>query len=314
MKVLVTGATGFLGREIVKELLANDFEVLGISRTSSANINCVQIDITVESEVEKLKRFDDIDAIIHCAGLAHQFGKTSRDDFIKVNVKGTENIVKLANYLKIQHFILISSVSVYGNAKKEFNSLKFQEEAQCSPIGDYAESKFEAEKVSKNISKNINVTILRPATIIGEGDKGNVLRLIQTIDKNRFIQIGKCENYKTLVDKNYVAKVCLQIVKNKLNGVYNLANPPLMMSDIIETIYQSLGKRRIFFNIPEIIALYFAKIVDKTFRKNFTGTIVKWTENDVYSQRKLEIALSNLPQVNIKTRLKEEVKCYINNK
>jgi nucleoside-diphosphate-sugar epimerase len=322
MKVLVTGATGFLGKEIVSELLANNFEVVIVARNGSIELSKdavenyypIQFDIAEREDVDSLKIFKNVDVIIHCAGLAHQFGKTSREEFFKVNVKGTENIANLAISLNVKHFILISSVSVFGKAKDKFNNLEFQEDIVCQPIGDYAESKFDAEKIVEKLCKSIDLTILRPATIIGEGDRGNVLRLIQSIDNKRFIQIGKCENYKTLVDKNYVAKVCVEIIKHKVFGVYNVANQPIKMSEILKIIYQSLGKKSFGFYIPEMFAKNIANLVDLMLKKNFSETINKWCEEDIYSQKKLETTLSNLPQVDIKERLSREVKYYINNR
>jgi nucleoside-diphosphate-sugar epimerase len=314
MKVLVTGATGFLGREIVKELLANNFEVIGIGRTKSKDSNIKQIDVTNEIEVKKLNKFNDVDVIIHSAGLAHQFGKTSREDFFRVNVKGTENIANLAKELNVKHFILISSVSVYGKAKNNLNDREFQEVSECYPIGDYAESKFAAEKIVENLCSDITLTILRPATIIGEGDKGNVNRLIQSIDSNRFIQIGKCSNYKTLVDKNYVANVCVEVIKNNLQGIFNVANQPIQMSEIIEIIYQTLSKKRIGVYVPESVAMNLAKVVDKSLKSNYSETIQKWTEDDIFSQCKLESALNNMIQISVKQALIKQLKYYINNK
>jgi nucleoside-diphosphate-sugar epimerase len=314
MKILVTGATGFLGREIVKELLANSFEVIGIGRTKSTVISIEQIDVTNEIEVKKLNKFNDVDVIIHSAGLAHQFGKTSREDFFRVNVKGTENIANLAKELNVKHFILISSVSVYGKAKNSFNDCEFQENLECKPIGDYAESKFASEKIVENLCSDITLTILRPATIIGEGDKGNVNRLIQSVDNNRFIQIGKCSNYKTLVDKNYVANVCVEVIKNKLQGVYNVANQPIQMSEILKIIHHTLSKKRLGVYIPESVAINLAKVVDKSLKSNYSETILKWTENDIFSQSKLELALKNMTQIVVSQALIKQLKYYINNK
>jgi nucleoside-diphosphate-sugar epimerase len=314
MKVLVTGATGFLGREIVKELLANNFEVIGIGRTKSVDINIEQIDITNEIEVKKLNKLIGVDVIIHSAGLAHQFGKTSREDFFRVNVKGTENIANLAKVINVRHFILISSVSVYGKAKTNFNNFEFQENLECYPIGDYAESKFAAEKIAENLCSDITLTILRPATIIGEGDKGNVNRLIQSIDNNRFIKIGKCVNYKTLVDKNYVAQICIKVIENKTTGTYNVANEPIQISEILQTIYTGLNKNMSKYYVPTKLAEFASKFVDFILGKTISATIDKWIEDDIFSQKKLESTLGIKSQINVKSVLTDQVRTYLANK
>ncbi len=241
MKVLVTGASGFLGQAIVEEFLSNGVEVVGVSKTSGH----FQADITVEKSLDKLSKLENIDTVIHSAGLAHQFGKTPREKFFEVNVKGTENVLKLAETLQINHFILISSVAVYGDSSKfQTPDSKFQEESNCNPIGAYAESKYQSEIVAKQFckDKNIRLTILRPATIIGEGDKGNVSRLITTIKNNQFYWIGKGDNLKSLIDKNDAAKACFSAAKNLKSEfqIYNLTANPIKMRTIVETIADEL--------------------------------------------------------------------------
>jgi nucleoside-diphosphate-sugar epimerase len=307
MKILVTGASGFLGQAIVEEFLSNDVEVVGVSKTSGH----FQADITVEESLDKLSNLENIDAVIHSAGLAHQFGKTPRENFFEVNVKGTENVLKLAKTLQIKHFILISSVAVYGvnskfqipNSKFRISNNKFQEESECNPIGDYAQSKYEAEKLATKFcaENNIRLTILRPATIIGEGDKGNVSRLITTIKNKQFYWIGKGENIKSLIDKNDAAEACFLAAETPKSEfqIYNLTADPIKMRTIVEIIADELKVKIPKLYMPEQLANLVAK---------FSSTIKKWLSDDVFSGDKISSELGFQPQTDIKESIGREVR------
>ncbi len=300
MKVLVTGASGFLGQSIVEEFLSNGVEVVGASKTSGQ----LQVDITDEKSLIKLFNLKDVDTVIHSAGLAHQFGKTPRKKFFEVNAKGTENILNLSNRLKVKHFILISSVAVYGdNSKLQISDAVFQEESECQPVGDYAQSKYEAETIAVKFCRrnSIKLTVLRPATIIGKGDKGNVSRLIMLIRNKRFFWIGKGKNLKSLIDKNDVAEACFLVFQNPNSElqVFNLTAKPLKMSEIVETIADESGVKIPKVYVPEM----FAKIIVK-----LSGTIKKWLSDDVFSGNRITEELGFTPQTEIKESLRKEVK------
>lgn len=304
MKVLVTGSTGFLGQAITNEFKENKIEVIGVSRNSDN----YQADLTVEKSLEKLLNLKGIDTVIHAAGLAHQFGKTSRQNFFDVNVRGTENTLKFAKSLGVKHFVLISSVAVYGENSKFNSSVStFQEETECAPLGYYAQSKFAAEVAAINFCRenNLILTILRPATIIGVGDKGNVMRLIMQIKKKRFFWIGKGNNLKSLVNNKDVAKACYLVFEkgDSESQIYNITAKPLKMSVIVATIADELDLEIPVFYIPEA----FAKMAAK-----FSKTIKKWLSDDVFSGKKMIQKLGFEPKCDIIETIRREVRSLEN--
>lgn len=300
MKVLVTGAKGFLGRAIVEELLQNEFEVLTTAKSASANDlpDYYQADITEAESLNVLENIGEIDAIIHAAGLAHQFKEIGGEKFWKINVEGTGNVAALAARLKVKKFILISSVAVYGEAKR--TETGFEEDSDCQPDGFYAESKLEAEKAAIEVfSKNpSDLIILRPSTIVGENDQGNVARLIRAIDRRRFIWLGKGENLKSLVYKTDVARACACFLgnsgfpgNNKTN-IYNVTAEPLSMREIVLEIAKALDKfvPPIHFPAPPLqksLHLLYKASSGKKIEK-IAGTIDKWLADDVFSGEKIK--------------------------
>lgn len=313
MKVLVTGATGFIGKDIVSELIKNEFETIGIAslksadKTSKQNSDCEILfaDISDFETVSDLEKIGEIDVLIHSAGLAHQFGETKKEEFERVNVTGTKNISELAVKLDAKHFILIGSTAVYGikpPSKKTDGKAEtfetFDENTEPNPQTLYAQSKLDSEKVCLEIceSNKIPLTIFRLAPVIGEANVGNVERLIETIKKGRFLWVGKGENLKSLIYKNDVARACVELInkKNQKDGateIFNLAAPPIKMKTFVNEIARHLDKK--IYNAfipPELFEGVFwlnSKLTANKQIFKIQTTIEKWLADDVYSAAKI---------------------------
>ena len=323
MKVIVTGATGFIGKEIVSELSDGNFEIYQIGNSNvnsqSPRAEFFKIDITDFEDVCRLKKIKEVDAVVHSAGLAHQFGNIEKEKFQKTNVEGTKNILELAATLKVKHFVLISSTAVYGTKKKTSKDFKvIDESAACRPQTFYAESKLEAEQTAIEIceQKNIDLTIFRLSPVIGEGNTGNVARMVEAIDKKRFIWIGSGENYKSLIYKKDVAKACREILIKKRNGteIFNLAAEPILMSDFVTGAEMSLKKRIPKISIsPQLLEKFFL-INEKTLKikkiKKISQTVEKWLSDDVYSADKFAREYNFRPETSISEALEKQIGWY----
>lgn len=330
---MVTGATGFVGGAIVTELLRKKLDVYclgGLTSENKAELpNFFQADIRDFESIKNLERLEKIDVLIHSAALAHQFGQVTDKDFWRTNVEGTKNTALLAVKLKVRHFILISSVAVYG--KKTSNKLNskvaeithfIDESDDCEPESVYARSKLESEKTAQKICEEnqIPLTILRLATVVGEGDEGNVSRLIKAIDKNRFVWIGAGENRKSLIYKADVARACRILLnkKDKKTDVYNLTAAPVRMNQIVGQIAISLKKRISKFSIP-------AAAFEKMFRLNavffrfnkirrLSETIEKWLSEEVFSGEKIKEEYGFCAETTIEQAISRQAEFYKNHK
>lgn len=325
MKVLITGASGFLGESVVGEFGGEEFEVFTTSRrqiTNAVSKRHFQIDIGDAASVGQFGRLPEIDVVVHAAGLAHRFDKPDREMFRRVNVGGTRRVAEAAVKLKAAHFVFISTAAVYGGSEKRGRALQpVNESAVCSPAGDYAESKYEAEKEAREIcGKNgMRLTILRPVTIVGEGDAGNLARLIKIIDKNRFMWIGGGENLKSLIYKADVAAACRLAATGAVSDkyferIYNAAVEPLRMREIVCEIAAALNK-----TIPGVSIPY--KFVSKSLRaaESVTGlkkigriseTVLKWVSDENFSGEKLRSELGFEPKVSALEAVRREVDFY----
>jgi nucleoside-diphosphate-sugar epimerase len=174
-KVLVTGAKGFVGSEIVRFLEREYEQVFTIENEKTLqndkirqiSDNAFAADITDRESVLRLEKIGALDFLVHSAGLAHQFGATSREHFQKVNVTGTANVLELAGKLGIKHFILISSVSVYGQANKKGESVWEEKSKEMSTEVSILEPETEPKEKPKEKSKEeskINSVSLEAST------------------------------------------------------------------------------------------------------------------------------------------------------
>jgi nucleoside-diphosphate-sugar epimerase len=208
-RILVTGSGGFLGSAIVAEASLTGLPIVTTDRFTSAKVPGVPFTSANILDLNSLPElFKGVDCVCHVAGLAHIFNKSEAltAPFHPVNVTGTDNVARVAVLAGVNHFIFVSSVSVYGGEAHDKN-----ENSACQPKGPYAESKLNAERCLIDLcqEKGVNLTILRLATLYGEGDPGNVARLIRAINRQRFVWVGKGENLKSLLHREDAARACI---------------------------------------------------------------------------------------------------------
>lgn len=328
MRVLVTGANGFVGNAICRDLLKNSHNVFKIvnqkfnvplEQNPDRSFQTYSCDITDEKSISKIYEIGSIDVIVHCAGLAHQFQEVDNTKFWNVNVEGTRNICSLSSRLKPKHFIQISSVSVYGNVDEIYKEFPINENDICDPKDIYGKSKLEAENVCRKFFEKTQtkLTILRLATVIGEGDKGNVLRLIKLIDKKRFIWIGEGKNRKSLIYVTDVSKAVNELLSCTISEteIFNVTAKDIEMSEIVKVISQCLEKKVPTIKLPD-------KFLNKTFRflykitkiKKFQGlskSLEKWVSNDIYSGELFFQRYGFIPTVTIEKALEKEIVWYL---
>lgn len=213
MKVLITGASGFLGSEIVS--LLTDHEVTTLSRSGA------DIIADLSAEVPNLK---SVDLVVHAAGKAHMVPKTSeeKESFYKINVQGTRNLLKaLQNCDTLPSaFVFISSVAVYG---KDAGNL-ISEDSLLAATDPYGKSKIQAEEEIAEWCKTNNViyTVLRLPLIAGANPPGNLKAMVNGIKKGYYFNVaGGCAK-KSIVLASDVAKI-IPLAAQK-GGVYNLTD------------------------------------------------------------------------------------------
>ncbi len=310
MKVIVTGANGFIGESVWLLLEKHGLNVIRFCGKKKAGHSDGQkdlsnrefsIDLTKKSSFRVADQLDGISSIVHCAGLAHQEGRIKRDEFFNVNVKALENTLEFAKEQSVEKFILLSSVAVYGIQNKLSANEPVNESTVCQPQGFYAQSKLEGEKkaIEFCLKNDIELTILRLSTIIGEGDPGNLLKLIKFLKSGRFFWVGRGENRKSLLGKSDVGRaVCSVLMQTPVTrikenpAVYNLASEPVRMHEIVETIEKSLQLRTHSLVISPVFAQWLFRLNRKFLNfktvEQISDKLDKWLSDEVFSAEKFQ--------------------------
>jgi nucleoside-diphosphate-sugar epimerase len=316
MRLLITGANGFLGRAVVSTLLNASVEVLATDQSNHASTpDVVYRSANIRMPDSLAPLMEKIDTVVHCAGLAHVFDrrKVSATAFRNVNEAGTANVARAAAMAGIRHFILISSVSVYGD-----NGGRLGEDAPCHPETEYAQSKYEAELRAREAAQTsgMRLTILRLATLYGEEDPGNVRRLMRSLDQSGFLWIGDGRNCKSLLYRGDAARACLAVLnKPPASGVatYNVSAPPCTMREIVETLSTALGKKPLPVRVPAALAVQTARLASLLPVPAFARlpvTIDKWLAEDIYDTRRIEQEIGFYPEVTLNEGIRREVHWY----
>jgi nucleoside-diphosphate-sugar epimerase len=317
--VLVTGANGFLGRAIISRLHASDFSVRATDLGAASGTPGVvyqKADITRPEELKAV--LENATIVIHVAGLAHIFSSdvNSFEKFRQINEIGTANVASAASAVGIGHFILISSVSVYG----PYTQGIYDENTPCSPVEPYALSKYNAELRAIEVAREsgIALTILRLATLYGEGDPGNMGRLMRTLDRGRFLWIGNGNNRKSLLYVEDAARACIVVTERPASGIntYNISAPVCTMREIVENISDALGKHPFPVRVPASLVLFLSRHLSRIPNRRMMGlhqTVKKWLAEAIYDTRRFEKAYGFQTKTSLAEGLKREVDWYRQN-
>jgi len=201
MNVLITGANGFVGKRVCLRLRREGCIVRGAVR----RLDCNSIDDArwrtslnggiiavgnIDGSTDWSQALDGIDVVVHLAARVHVVREISKDpleSFRSVNVEGTERLARMALGKGVKRFINISSISVHGNSTLAH---AYMEEDKAQPNSPYAVSKWEGELSLRKMEKedNLELVIVRPPLVYGEGVGGNFLRMMQWVQKGfRFL-------------------------------------------------------------------------------------------------------------------------------
>jgi nucleoside-diphosphate-sugar epimerase len=229
-RVLVTGATGFIGRELCATLARAGFTVRaalrdGSSATAHAAERVVVGDVNATTEWKAALR--DVAVVVHAAARAHIRSDAASESelFIETNARGTQRLALAAKGSGIRRLIYLSSIKVNG---EETRGHPYSASDEPAPRDAYGVSKWLGERhvLEAAAGSDMRIAIVRPPLVYGPGVKANFLRLLRWVDKQRPLPFGAIQNKRSLVS---VWNLCDFLVS--LLGVSNTRNRVWMVSD-----------------------------------------------------------------------------------
>ena len=262
MKILVTGATGFVGRYLVNDLSKTDEVIACVREKSSLLPSPVQqiiinnfFDITIPQ---------DVDVVVHLAAVAHN-KNNDIEEFKKINVDGTLELARKALQTNVKRFIFISSIGVNGNSTY---GKAFTEQDIPNPTNDYTKSKYEAEKALAKLFENthIDLVIIRPPLIYAHDAPGNFSKLLMLIKLGQFLPFGCTHNQRSFIAiENLVSFITACIYHDtKINETFLIADDEVISTkQLIQCVSSGMGKSMILLPVPTKLLSTLADVTGK---------------------------------------------------
>jgi nucleoside-diphosphate-sugar epimerase len=271
-RILITGATGFLGAALCNALfkagrtiVASGRDAVNLAALSSNNFDTVAFDLAEPFSTETTTALQGITGIVHCAALTSPWGR--RADFDRANVTATANLIALAKQIGVSRFVQISSPTVYFQFADQINVS--EQMALPSPVNDYARTKREAE-LAVLATPKIGPIVLRPRGIYGEGDTSLLPRLVRAARAGPLplFRDGVAQTDITHVEDVVSAIIAALYAPPTVNGeIFNISSgEPLALCAIVERACAFAGVVPRWQTMPVRPALMAARVLETACR------------------------------------------------
>jgi nucleoside-diphosphate-sugar epimerase len=202
IKVLITGANGFIGNAIISKLVSDNKFILRasvrkLSRSLPLSVELIK-NMSLNGASDWSSALNNIDVVIHCAAHVHKKNNNSVRDFEEINTAGTLSLAKQAASCGVSRFIFLSSIGVNGS---QTYGVPFKADDKPNPDTLYAKSKFNAEQGLMKISAltRMNIVIIRPPLVYGPNAPGNFLTLLNFMRWRIPLPLGAVINKRSFV-------------------------------------------------------------------------------------------------------------------
>ena len=247
MKILVTGASGFIGSFIVEEALKRGFETWAAVRKSSSRewlkderIHFIELNLSSKAQLVEQLRGMDFDYVVHAAGVTKCLNKA---DFHRINTEGTKNLAEALLEVKmpLKRFVFVSSLSIFGAIKEQEPYEEIRESDTPQPNTEYGRSKLEAEKFLATTT--LPYIILRPTGVYGPREKDYFI-MAKSIKGHSDFAVGyKRQDITFVYVKDVVQAVFLALDKGENGRQYFLSDGEVYQSTTFsDLIHEELGR------------------------------------------------------------------------
>ncbi|WP_217564999.1 UDP-glucose 4-epimerase family protein [Vibrio cholerae] len=268
LKILVTGASGFVGLRVLTQAQNIGYALVAQSRSQQPySFEQVLLDITPNTDWQRA--LVGVDCVVHCAARVHQMQETEADAlkaYRDVNTQGTLNLAKQAVSAGVKRFIFLSSIKVNGEQTKAGSA--FQHDDQHIPSDPYGLSKYEAEQQLLELAAEtgLEVVIIRPPLVYGEGVKANFLSMMNWVKKQIPLPLGAVGNLRSLVYLDNLVDLILVCCQHpKAAGEIFLVsdNHDVSLTTLIRTIAQAMQIRPRLLPIPQTGLQWLLRLLGK---------------------------------------------------
>ena len=248
-RILITGASGFIGSFIVEEALNRGFETWAAVRKSSSRaflkderIHFIELNLSSEEQLKKQLKDIQFDYVVHAAGVTKCLHK---EDFFRINTEGTKNLVRalLDLQMPLKRFVYISSLSIMGAIREEQPYQEIRERDQAQPNTAYGKSKLEAEQWLNSLNEKLfPFIILRPTGVYGPRER-DYFMMAKSIQSHIDFAVGfKQQDITFVYVTDVVQAVFLALEKGETGRCYFLSDGEVYQSSTFsDLIRKELG-------------------------------------------------------------------------
>ncbi len=302
MRVLVTGASGFVGRSLIPALINARYDVFICTRRITTSPFSAKVKTYLVPDIGPntnwTEALNGIDAVVHLAGRAHLSNNNLTEEkaaYDLINAAGTEHLARSAAQAGVKKFVFISTVKVMGERTWD---TPFSETQSPNPVDVYGKSKLAGEAALHRISEEfgIGIVILRPPLLYGPGVKANMLSLLKLCQLSVPFPLAAINNQRSLL---YVGNlvdavmVCLENVKANGQTYFICDGDDLSTPTLIRKISLALNKPALLFPVPIFLLRLAGKIIGKSL------IVERLLENLQVSDKKIRRQLGWTPPFNM---------------
>lgn len=280
--IAVTGANGFIGRELVNHLVLEGFAVRALHReleqlTVSGVEQCALGELNADTDFRRA--LADATVVVHLAARVEEVNEDDGEGYSSyetVNTQATFNLARTAAQLKVRRFIFLSTVKVNG----EFTEEKpFSEGDEPRPSSPYALSKWKAEQGLHQIAQEsgLEVVIVRSPLVFGPGVRGNFLRLMDLVERAPVLPLGALDNRRSLVGLGNLTDMLARCIvhQNAAGETFFVSDGrDLSVTELIRLIASCLSRRCVLLYVPKRILKILASLTGRQEAVNrLTGSL-----------------------------------------
>ncbi|MGH8579194.1 MAG: NAD-dependent epimerase/dehydratase family protein [Gammaproteobacteria bacterium] len=263
-RIVVTGATGFIGSALVRRLCAQGVEVEGVTRRKFAAgdqaVGCWHTLEAIGPHTQWVGILENVGVVVHLAGIAHlplEDSSAALGHYREVNTHGTERLARCAAASGVKRFIFVSTVKIHGEETGRDRGGRwrsFKESDQANPQDAYAISKWEAEQALEKIraETGMDTVILRPPLVYGPGVGANFLRLLKLVHRGLPIPLNAVRNQRSLIYVENLVDAVVACISCPvaINRTFLVGDAVVSTPDLIRSIGKALRRRVFLFSLP----------------------------------------------------------------